>query len=209
MGLLELFLLAVGLSMDAFAVAVCAGLTIRHSLLKKATVIGLYFGISQAVMPMIGYLAASRFAGSIGAYEHWVAFAVLAFLGVKMIAGSVKKMMHPAACCADRTCADEPCTDRKCLIGRQERSLRPVAMLPLAIATSIDALAVGVSFVALHVNIALAAPLIGVTTFILAAIGVKIGNVFGAKLESKAELVGGIILVLIGLNILLGHFLGG
>ena len=209
MRLAELLLSAAGLSMDAFAVAVCAGLSIRRGLLQKAIIIGLYFGVSQAVMPVIGYFAASMFADSITEYGHWIAFAVLVFLGVKMIIGSIKKSNRPVKTCSDRACLSEPCSDRKCPAGKQERSLKPAAMLPLAIATSIDAMAVGVSFVALKVDIVFAASLIGVTTFVIAAVGVKIGNVFGSRLESKAELAGGIILVLIGLNILIGHFIGG
>ena len=194
-----MFLLAIALSMDAFAVAVGMGLSIRQQIFKKAIVIGLYFGIAQAVMPLIGYFAANLLAGGFSLYGYLVAFAVLTFLGIKMIVGSFKKR----STCQDRICTDNPCTDRKCPAGRQEHSLGLTAMLPLAVATSIDAMAVGVSFVFLNVNIAFASVLIGVLTFGIVAAGVKIGNMFGTKLGTKAELAGGIILALVGLRILL------
>ena len=204
MNFIELFLLAVGLSMDAFAVAVCAGLTMPKLNIKKALVIGLYFGIFQAVMPLIGYLVAKLFADKIITYDHWIAFALLCFLGGKMIMESFKKDG-----CPDRECPDDVCADRKCPGGekpnRKETSVKPARMLPLALATSIDALAVGVSFAFLRVNIIPAVSFIGITTFTLSLVGVKIGNVFGTRFKSKAELVGGVILVLIGLKILLEH----
>ena len=204
MSFIELFLLAVGLSMDAFAVAVCAGLTMAKLNIKKALVIGLYFGIFQAVMPLIGYLAATLFADKIITYDHWIAFALLCFLGGKMVIGSFKKDG-----CPDREYPDEFCVDRKCPGGekpdKRETSVKPAHMLPLAVATSIDALAVGVSFAFLRVSIIPAVSLIGITTFALSLVGVKIGNVFGTRFKSKAELAGGIILMLIGLKILLEH----
>ena len=204
MGLLELFILAVGLSMDAFAVAVCAGLTMPRATVKKAAIVGLYFGFFQAAMPLIGYLIATWFADRIIAYDHWIAFVLLCFLGGKMIVGSFKKKG-----CPDRECPREPCTDRECPEGERpdggEASLRPAKMLPLAVATSIDALAVGVSLAFLQVSIVPSVAFIGVTTFALSMLGVKIGNVFGTRFKSKAELAGGVILVLIGLKILLEH----
>jgi len=186
MSLIELFLLAVGLSMDAFAVAVCNGLGMKRFSLKKAVTVGLYFGIFQALMPLIGYLAASFFAEMIIAYDHWIAFILLAVLGGKMIVGSLRS----------KGCDD--CPDEK------DVSLKLSQMLPLAVATSIDALAVGVSFAFLEVEIIPAVSIIGITTLVLSIIGVKIGNVFGAKLKSKAEFAGGLILVLIGLKIFFG-----
>jgi len=204
MSFIELFLLAVGLSMDAFAVAVCAGLTMPKLNIKKALVIGLYFGIFQAVMPLIGYLAATLFADMIIVYDHWIAFALLCFLGGKMIIGSFKKDG-----CADRECPDGTCADRTCpnnvMPDKTETSVMPAQMFPLALATSIDALAVGVSFAFLRVSIISAVSFIGITTFALSLIGVKIGNVFGTRFKSKAELAGGCILVLIGLKILVEH----
>jgi len=185
MGILELFILAVGLSMDAFAVAVCVGLGLKKITVRKAFIVGLYFGGFQALMPLIGYLAGSFFADRIIAYDHWIAFGLLSFLGIRMIIGSFKS-----------TETKEETT---------ETSLRPKAMLPLAIATSIDALAVGVSLAFLNVNIIPAVSFIGITTLILSMIGVKIGNVFGLKFKSKAEFAGGVILILIGINILFDH----
>jgi putative Mn2+ efflux pump MntP len=183
MNLIELLLLAVGLSMDAFAVAVCAGLTMKKAALKKMLAVGLYFGVFQALMPLIGYLTAALFADQIISYDHWIAFVLLCFLGGKMIFGSFKK------------------EDRQ----DEETSLKPAKMLPLALATSIDALAVGVSFAFLRVSIAPAVLFIGITTLVISMIGVKIGNVFGTKFKSKAELAGGFILIFIGLKILIEH----
>jgi len=183
MGILELLLLAVALSMDTFAVGICMGLSFPKFILKKALIIGLYFGIFQAGMPLIGFLAANLFADMINAYASWIAFALLSFLGIKMIIDSKKKEGHPDC----------------------EVSLSPRKMLPFAVATSIDAMAVGVSFAFLRVSIIPAVLLIGVTTLIVSMIGVKIGNVFGAKFKSKAEIAGGIILILISLRILLEY----
>jgi putative Mn2+ efflux pump MntP len=185
--------------MDAFAVALCLGLTMPKVTIKKALTIGLYFGLFQAVMPLIGYMLATQFADHIIAFDHWVAFALLCLIGGKMIVESFKK--HG---CADRECPAETCTDRECP-KKKEASLKPAAMLPLAIATSIDALAVGISFAFLDVNIAPAVLSIGIITLILSMLGVKIGNIFGIRFKSKAELVGGIILVLMGLKILFDH----
>jgi len=183
MSFFVLFALAVGLSMDAFAVSICKGLSMAKATLKKALIVGLYFGAFQAGMPLIGYAISNQFAEKIIAFDHWIAFGLLSFLGGKMILGSFKKEEH----------------------SKNEVPLGPRQMLPLAIATSIDALAVGVSFAFLQVNIIPAVLLIGITTFVLSAAGVKIGSIFGAKFKSKAELAGGIILILIGLNILLEH----
>ena len=185
MGILELFILAVGLSMDAFAVAICVGLGLKKITLQKALVVGLYFGGFQALMPLIGYLAGSFFADMITAYDHWIAFGLLGFLGVRMIIGSLKSSKET--------------------LPETETSLHPRKMLPLAIATSIDALAVGVSLAFLNVNIIPAVSFIGITTLILSMLGAKIGFVFGLKFKSKAEFAGGVILILIGLNILLEH----
>ena len=204
MRFVELFLLAVGLSMDAFAVAVCAGLTMPKVNIKKTVIIGLYFGVFQAVMPLIGYYVATFFADKIIAFDHWIACALLCFLGGKMIVGSIKKEG-----CPDRECPDEPCDDRLCPGGKRpentETSVNPSRMLPLALATSMDALAVGISFAFLRVRVIPAVLFIGIVTFVLSILGVKIGNVFGTRYKAKAELAGGIILVLIGLKILLEH----
>ncbi|MDR1638738.1 MAG: manganese efflux pump MntP family protein [Clostridiales bacterium] len=205
MSFLELFLIAVGLSMDAFAVALCSGLTMPKATLKKCLIVGLYFGIFQAVMPLTGYLLGTSFAEKIVAFDHWIAFVLLLFIGGKMAYESFKKDEG----CADRECPGNGCEDRECPGGeppvKKEASLNPGEMLPLAIATSIDALAVGVSFAFLNVNIVPAVLSIGLVTLSLSMIGVKIGNVFGVKFKSKAELAGGVILVLMGVKILLEH----
>ena len=190
--------------MDAFAVAICAGLTMRKATVKKSFVVGAYFGIFQGGMPLIGYMVATIFADSIIAYDHWIAFALLSFLGVKMAVGSFKKEG-----CTDRTCPTGVCQDRSCPGGtkpnQEEITLGLSKMLPLAIATSIDALAVGVSFAFLRVSIIPAVSFIGITTLVISMAGVKIGSVFGTKFKSKAELAGGIILLIIGIKILLEH----
>ena len=204
MGIVELFLAAVGLSMDAFAVAACAGLTMSKISMKKALIVGLYFGGFQALMPLIGYMAAVWFADNIIALDHWIAYALLCFIGGKMIIGSFKKEG-----CPDRECPMEICADRECPGGKRpdtaEASLKPTKMLPLAIATSIDALAVGVTYAFLQVDIIPVVLFIGVVTFVLSMVGVKIGYAFGTRFKSKAEFTGGVILVGIGLKILLEH----
>ena len=185
MGLLELFILAVGLSMDAFAVSVCKGLSVKKMEPKHALICGAYFGGFQALMPTIGYLLGSQFESMITQIDHWIAFVLLGIIGINMIKES-------------REDEDE----------ELNASFDVKTMLALAVATSIDA--VGVTFAFLHVNIVWAVTFIGCTTFILSAIGVKVGNVFGMKYKSKAEFVGGLILVLMGIKILLEHlgFLG-
>lgn len=204
MSILEIIIIALGLSMDAFAVAICLGLKMRKATIKRALIVGLYFGVFQAVMPLIGYFIASLFAGKIISFDHWVAFALLLFLGVKMIAESFKKE-KPG--CGDRECPDGICTDRECpgKPENEEVSLKPKKMMPFALATSIDALAVGVSFAFLKVEIFSSASIIGVITLALSIAGVKIGNIFGKKIKSKAEFIGGVILILIGVKILLEH----
>ena len=185
MSLLELFIIAVGLSMDAFAVAVCKGLSMPKMSWKGALIVGLYFGGFQALMPFVGYLLGSQFQSAITAVDHWIAFILLGIIGVNMIRESRSQ--------------EDDCLD--C-------SLDPKNMVMLAMATSIDALAVGITFAFLQVQIVPAISFIGCTTFILAMAGVKAGNVFGTKYKSKAELAGGIVLILMGLKILLEHTLG-
>ena len=182
MGLLELFILAVGLSMDAFAVSVCKGLAMPKITVKKAAVVGIWFGGFQALMPALGYLLGSQFKDSITAIDHWIAFILLGIIGGNMI----------------REARSGECE-------KENDSLDIKTMFLLAVATSIDALAVGITFAFLKVNIAAAVSFIGVTTFVISAAGVKIGNIFGTKYKSKAELAGGIILILLGLKILLEH----
>lgn len=184
MNLLELLLVAVGLSMDAFAVSVCKGLSVSRVRIKHAGLAGLYFGAFQALMPTIGYLLGCQFQTIIEQFDHWIAFVLLGLIGINMIRES-------------RSHEDEA------LNG----SFGFAVMLPLAVATSIDALAVGVTFAFLQVQIVPAVILIGTTTFILSALGVKIGNIFGSKYKARAELAGGIVLVLMGTKILLEHLL--
>lgn len=177
-----LFILAVGLSMDAFAVAVCKGLAIKKMSWRNAAVVGAWFGGFQALMPAIGYFLGIRFADKIVAVDHWIAFVLLAMIGGNMI--------------------------REAVSGGEEKadaSLDFKTMFVMAIATSIDALAVGITFAFLDQNLAVAVSLIGVTTFLLSVAGVKIGNVFGVKYKSKAEIAGGVILIFLGLKILLEH----
>lgn len=183
MGFGELFLLAVGLSMDAFAVSICKGLSMKRATLKSQAICGAWFGGFQALMPLIGFFLGTLFAGAIEAFDHWVAFGLLALIGINMLREAFSK-------------EDEP----------HDADLSVKTMLVLAIATSIDALAVGISLaMAGNVNIFVAVLLIGVTTFLLSAAGVKVGNVFGSQYEKKAEAAGGIILILLGVKILLEH----
>lgn len=179
MSIWDLFILAVGLSMDAFAVSVCKGLSLGKIKPKHMCIAGAWFGGFQALMPLIGYFLGSFFAEMIEKYDHWVAFVLLAIIGGNMIKESFGK--------------DE----------KVDSSMDVKSMLLLAIATSIDALAVGVTFAFLQVQIVPAVSFIGVITFIFSAVGVKIGSLFGTKYKSKAELFGGIVLVLIGIKILL------
>lgn len=181
MGVLELILIAVGLAMDAFAVSVCKGLSMSKMEWKKAVVIGLYFGGFQALMPLIGYILGVGFEDKIKSIDHWIAFILLVFIGINMIKEAFE--------------IKEESNDK----------IDFKTMIILAIATSIDALAVGVTFAFLNVNIMLAISLIGIITFIISMIGVKIGNVFGDKYETKAELAGGFILIFLGAKILLEH----
>ena len=195
MSLIELFILAVGLSMDAFAVAICKGLSLRKVSLKECTKVGLYFGGFQAGMPLIGYFLGVQFKDYITSIDHWIAFILLSFIGINMIREAMNKD------------EDESIVNlAEAAVGEEEvNELGFKNMVMLAIATSIDALAVGVTFAFLQVDIVPAVLFIGIVTFALSAIGVKIGNVFGTKYKSKAEAAGGIILILIGLKILFEH----
>ena len=188
MGLAELFILAVGLSMDAFAVSICKGLCMRKVTVKKAGIVGLYFGAFQAGMPLLGYALGVQFQDRITALDHWIAFVLLGLIGTNMIREALSKGEEDCVC---------P-TDEKEELGAKNMRL-------LAVATSIDALAVGVTFAFLKVQIIPAVSFIGIITFSLSAAGVKIGNVFGVRYKSKAELAGGIILILMGTKILLEH----
>lgn len=194
MGLAELVLLAVGLSMDAFAVSICKGLGMKKINLKVAVVLGLFFGGFQAGMPVIGWALGSQFMGIIGPIDHWIAFILLAFIGGKMLWEAFTE---------DEDEGEDEDEDEGDGKGAEKIDLGEY--LILAIATSIDALAVGISFAALSVDIVPAVSLIGVTTFIFSVAGVAIGHTFGARYEKPATIVGGIVLILIGLKILLEH----
>jgi len=187
MGFLELFLTGVGLSADAFAAALCQGLRMKRIDWGKAALVGLFFGGFQALMPLIGYLLGSRFEAYIRAVDHWIVFALLAFIGGKML---IEALRGEAETCPVETRAWFP------------------SLLLLAVATSIDALAVGISFAFLHVDILPAVALIGVTTFVLSVIGVAIGARFGTRFQKQAGIAGGVILVCIGIKILFEHLIG-
>ncbi len=186
MSFLELLLTAVALSMDAFAVSVGKGLSSPNASWREGLICGAYFGGFQALMPLAGYLLVSTFAGYIQRFDHWIAFILLALIGANMIREAFSK-------------------EEESMSG----SFSVKTMLLLAVATSIDALATGVTFQLTGTNIWMAISLVGCTTFLFSFLGVKVGSTFGAKHQSKAELIGGVILVLMGVKILLEHLLGG
>ena len=184
MNFIELLLIAVGLSMDAFSVSICKGLTTKKFSWRMALICGLWFGFFQALMPIIGYFLGAQFQEMIEAYDHWIAFSLLFLIGANMIREAVWGKKEE---------------------GENNGALDFKTMFLLAIATSIDALAVGVSFACIQVKLWSSVIIIGLTTFVFSVLGVKIGNVFGSKYEKSAGVVGGIILILIGLKILLEH----
>ena len=186
MSYFEILMIGVGLSADACAAAICQGLCMKKASIKNILVIGLFFGGFQALMPLIGYFLGNQFESYIVSIDHWVAFALLGFIGGKMLLDVIKGEDEELSCDIE-----------------YKLDIKEIAVL--AVATSIDALAVGISMAFLHVNIISAVSTIGVTTFILASIGVLIGNKFGVKYKDKATLAGGIILILIGTKILLEH----
>ena len=182
MDLLTLLTLAVGLAMDAFAVSICKGLAMREKVLKKGIIVGLWFGGFQALMPTIGFFLGTQFKDQITSIDHWIAFVLLGLIGINMVKEALSN---------DEEQADD--------------SIAVKEMFMLAVATSIDALAVGITFAFLNVHIVSAASMIGVCTFLISFAGVKIGNIFGTTYKSKAELAGGIILILLGFKILFEH----
>ncbi|OLA44052.1 MAG: hypothetical protein BHW39_09380 [Firmicutes bacterium CAG:552_39_19] len=184
MSLWELLVIAVGLSMDAFAVSVCKGLSVQKVKPKHYLIVAAYFGGFQALMPLLGYLLGVRFEAMVANVDHWIAFVLLGLIGANMVRES--------------RAGEEKLDD----------SFTVSTMLLLAIATSIDALAIGVTFAFLGVNIVEAIILIGITTGIISGVGLKIGNVFGSRYKSKAEMAGGIVLILMGIKILVQHLLG-
>ena len=186
MGFVELLLIGVGLSMDAFAVAICKGLGMSRLNMKQASVIALFFGAFQAIMPLIGWAAGSWLADLITPIDHWVAFALLAFVGGKMLWDAFHE-------------EDDENPDQ------MDAKLDLKELLMLAIATSIDALAVGITFAFLQTDIVPSVAIIGCTTFVISFAGVAVGHFFGARFEKPATIVGGVVLILIGLKILLEH----
>lgn len=181
MDIFSLFAIAVGLSMDAFAVAVCKGLSVKKISVNHQLIVGLYFGGFQALMPLIGYYLGIQFEELIKSVDHWIAFILLALIGINMIREAFGD--------------DEEIDD----------SFNPKSMFPLAIATSIDALAIGVTLAFLSVNILPAVSFIGVVTFVLSVVGLWVGNIFGCKYKAKAEVTGGVVLILMGIKILFEH----
>lgn len=182
MGVVEIFAIGMALAMDAFAVSICKGLSMKKMNWKNAIIIGLYFGIFQALMPVIGYFLGTTLSGFVEKIDHWIAFILLSIIGGNMIKES---------------------TDDETEKRNDKVDFR--TMIVLAIATSIDAMAVGVTFAFLKTNLVLAISIIGIITFIISVLGVIIGNKFGDKFQNKAELIGGIVLIIIGLKILLEH----
>ena len=223
MGLLELFILAVGLSMDAFAVSICKGLALPKINLKSAGIVGLWFGAFQALMPLIGYLLGVNFRSYIVSIDHWIAFVLLALIGANMIKEAlsdddeeeeleIRNLKRgpeegTIGVYSLDSCSISP--TGQVALSREDNGIKEIlgfkTMFLLAVATSIDALAMGVTFAFLNVNIIPAISFIGVVTFTCSAIGVKIGNIFGLKYKSKAEIAGGVILILLGCKILIEH----
>ena len=183
MSIIEIALIGVGLAMDAFAVSICKGLAMRRMNYKKAIIIAAFFGVFQALMPALGYVLGTTFDNKIAAIDHWIAFILLALIGANMIKEALSS-------------DDDEC---------QDDSLRLGDLIMLSIATSIDALAVGITFAFFNVSLLLSVSMIGIITFIICVIGVKVGNVFGEKYKSKAELAGGLILIVMGAKILIDH----
>lgn len=188
MSIFALFTLAVGLSMDAFAVSVCKGLALPKVKFRHMVLVGLWFGGFQALMPAIGYVLGAQFSSYISNFDHWIAFILLGIIGGSMIKEALEKD------------DEEECPDA---------GLGVKTMFLMAVATSIDALAVGVTLAFLKVDVVSSVLFIGVVTFVISAAGVRIGNLFGIKYKSKAELLGGIILIILGIKILLEHLMGG
>lgn len=182
MSILEIVLIGVGLAMDAFAVSICKGLAMRKMNYQKAIIIAAFFGVFQALMPALGYILGMTFASKIAAIDHWVAFILLGLIGGNMIKESMSN--------------DDECQDDSLRIGN---------LIMLSIATSVDALAVGITFAFFDVSLLLSISIIGIITFIICIMGVKVGNVFGEKYKNKAELAGGLILIAMGAKILIDH----
>lgn len=176
--------------MDAFAVSICKGLSLQKTRTKNILYAGIWFGVFQGIMPVIGYFSGKKFSGYVQAFDHWIVFLLLAIIGANMIKESLSQKIQEDCSC-----------DENNFFNFKE-------MFLLSVATSIDALAVGISFALMDVQVFLAATIIAVVTFVISSVGVKIGNVFGTKYKSRAELAGGIILIMIGVKILIEHMAG-
>ena len=223
MSIIEIALIGVGLAMDAFAVSICKGLAMRRMNYKKAIIIAAFFGVFQALMPALGYVLGTTFANKIAAIDHWIAFILLALIGANMIKealsdddeeeeAEIRNLKRgpeegTIGVYSLDSCSISP--TGQVALSREDNGIKEIlgfkTMFLLAVATSIDALAMGVTFAFLNVNIIPAISFIGVVTFTCSAIGVKIGNVFGLKYKSKAEIAGGVILILLGCKILIEH----
>jgi len=209
MNYFEITIIALALSTDALAVSIVLGLGMERATFKKALIVALYFGLFQALMPLIGFFVATLFASTVQAVAHWIAFGLLLALGAKMLFGVIIEKRNSTKQKKERI-KTQKSEENIMLIGeghcKKQTSLRPVKMIPYALATSVDALAVGVSFALLYVNIFSAVAIIGAITFVLSVLAVKLGSLLGLRIKSKAEIIGGIILILLAANILLGHF---
>ena len=195
MDLISLITISIALSMDAFSVSICQGLSTKRFSLKMALSCGLWFGFFQALMPLIGYFLGAQFEHFITHIDHWIAFGLLTIIGVNMIREAAGESTRQRD--NETTSEESP--------SHQVTESKSTSMLILAIATSIDALAVGVTFAFLKVNIWKSILVIGITTFIFSFVGVKIGNVFGSRYSKAAEIVGGVILIVLGIKILIEH----
>ncbi len=203
MDFITLFLLAAGLSMDAFAVSVCKGISMKKAGISQAFVVGLWFGGFQALMPIIGYFMGIQFMGIIGTWDHWIAFGLLSLIGINMIREAWKEAR-------EQNNGGNEGNDGKKAIKTEKNDLAFKTMLMAAVATSIDALAVGVSFAAMDgVNIWTSAGTIGIVTLAFSVVGVKAGHLVGKGLASKAQIIGGIILIGIGIKIIIEHMVLG
>lgn len=211
MGFLEIFILAIGLSMDAFAIAVCKGLNMKKLNIKQGFIIAFMFGLFQAVMPIIGYFFCRPFEGYIKSFDHWIIFAILSFIGIKMIFDCIKELnenkknKQEDLQIKNKNLEENINDNQQNFENKNPQKFKIAEIISLAVATSIDALAVGITFAMVEVSIFTSCLIIGVVTLVLCFIGVIIGNYFGSKIKSVAEIFGGCILFLIGLKILLEH----
>jgi putative Mn2+ efflux pump MntP len=204
----DIMIIALGLAMDAFAVAMCKGLEFKQTRIKTAIIVGIYFGVFQALMPLIGFYIGSEFSHYIEDVDHWIAFVLLTIIGLNMIIGASKEEYKNAKSKKAKRdgmrLPNEQDNDENKIINKKQ-GLTVKVMLPLAVATSIDALITGMSLGFMNVSIYISIMIIGVVTFILSFIGVLIGNILGSKFKTKAEIIGGVILISIGVKVLLTH----